>query len=161
MEVSPELILGIFGSITGLLGATGFIIQVLKYLKEKPKIEAEIMDVNHHYVSNQRNEKKYFLQFWISIRVRNKGDRGTTIGDSVFYFTVGKQQFKETIDLAMPLTGSKARIEPNDLEIIYLNLSHPTSYDKLPKQEKIPFKLVMHHSHGDIELQGTSKISES
>ena len=40
MEVSPELILGIIGSITGLLGATSFFIHVLKYLKEKPKIEA-------------------------------------------------------------------------------------------------------------------------
>jgi len=161
MEVSPELILGIFGSVTGLLGAASFFIYVLKYLKEKPKIEAEITDVYHYYHPNQRNEKKYFLQFSINIRVRNKGDRGTTIGDSVFYFTVGKQQFQLTEDPVSLLTSSKARIEPNDLEKIYLNLSYPTSYDKLPKQEQIPFKLIMHHTHGDIELQGTSKISES
>lgn len=161
MEVSPELILGIFGSIMGLLGATSFFIHVLRYLKEKPKIEAEVIDVNHYYTARGENETNYWLSFSINVRVRNKGDRGTTIGDSAFYFAIGKQQFPMIQERVFLSNGSRGRIEPNDLVKFYLNPSHPSSYDKLPKQEKIPFKLVMHHAHGVIELKGVSKISKS
>ena len=159
MEVSPELILAIFGSITGSLGATSFFIHVLEYLKEKPKIEAEVIDAYHRYHPRGENKNDYFLSFSINIRVRNKGDRGTTIGYAVFYYAIGKQQFQKTMDSVSLATGHKARIERNDLVRLYLGFDHLGSYNKLPKQEKIPFKLILHHAHGDITLKGITKIA--
>lgn len=66
------------------LGATSFFIHALKYLKEKPKIEAEVTDAKHYYTSRRENEADYFLTFQMTTRVRNRGDQGTTIGEATF-----------------------------------------------------------------------------
>jgi len=152
IAISLELILGIVGSVTGVMGATSLIIHILRYLKEKPKIEAELVDAKHYYSRRGENEKNYFLNLISETRVRNKGNRGTTIGKAVLNFVLGEEKHRMTQD-------TNDRVGPNDMVKICPRLDFLSSYDKAPKQEEIPFQLIFYHAHGRIVLEGTSKIT--
>jgi len=158
IAISLELILGIIGSVTGLMGATSLIIYILRYLKEKPKIEVELIDSKHYYQRRGEKEKNYFLGFSVESLVRNTGDRGTTIGYAELDFTVAKQHHKISESQIFLHGELPARVDPNDLVIIGLSFDFPSSYEVYPKQEEISFALTLHHAHGKIVLHGTSKM---
>jgi hypothetical protein len=158
MDISLELVLGILGSSTGI---AALVIQVLKYLKERPKIKAQIKEHKHFYQpivdsppytqSIGGSTSNYWLTFLIETLVRNKGDRATTIGDAILDFKIGKKEYRITTD------DLKVRVESNDLVRVrpqlamrFMNIS--------AKQEKILFKLTLVHTHGEIKLDGTSSI---
>ena len=52
----------------------------------------------------------------------------------------------------------KGRVGPNDMSKIRPHFELSSSYDKDPKQEEIQFKLTLVHTHGEVKLNGTSKI---
>lgn len=156
MAVSLELFLGILGSVTGLMGAAGLVIHVLRYLREKPKITAEIVKAQHFYGTQGGDKANDFLGFHIDILIRNKGYRGTTIGDSILLFTIGKKEHQIIEDYS--IANGSTRVYANDLVRVTPSLGFRSSYDIEPKQEKIPFKLTIPHTHGDIKLEGISDI---
>lgn len=155
MAISPELILGLWGSVTGTVSV---LILVLKYLKEKPKIEAELIDPKHYYQPRGKEQKDYFLTLSIGVRLTNTGDKGTTIGYAELDFKVGKQIYKAPQSQMFGRDERIARVGPNDMVEVHSDFDFPSSYDKDPKQEEIPFKLVLYHTHGEIKLEGISKI---
>jgi len=136
------------------------ILVILKYWKEKPKIEAELIDAKHYYQVLQYDEKDYVLMFQIRTQVKNKGDRATTIGKATLEFTIGNHDHKITQTHIVLSDGSKARVDPNDMVTVQPNLEHYSSYDKEPKQEEIPFKLTLIHTHRKEKLEGTSKLGD-
>ena len=150
IAISLELILGIIGSVTGVMGATSLIIHILRYLKEKPKIEVELVDASHYYQRRGENKKNYFLCFILETHVRNKGDRGTTIGEAILDFTLGEEKHRMTTDI-------NERVDPNDMVKIWPRFDFLSSYDKEPIQGEIPFRLIFYHARGQEVLEGTSK----
>jgi len=148
MEITLELALGILGSVTGV---SSLILEVKRYLKDKPRIEAEIVDTPRHSYYDQ--EDKCVLILVIRVRVRNKGNRAITIGEARLIATHGNQSVKLSCD------NVDERIEPNDLVSIELSFNHLFSFDQLLKQDAIPFELVLYHAHGEIKgLKGVSRV---
>jgi hypothetical protein len=153
MAISLELILGIIGSVTGLMGATSLLIQILKYLKERPRIEAKLLESKHHYQEDRESKTNYWLVFLIDSLVKNKGDRATTVAHATLDFKIGRKEYRIT-----SLQQVAGRIESNDMVEIRPSLSFSSSYNVLEKQERIPFKLILFHTHGEIRLESTSNI---
>jgi len=122
----------------------------LKYLKEKPRIEAELIEPRHYYSEDSGSKANYWLGFTLDTWVRNKGDRATTIGDATLKFKVGEKKYRITSD------DLRIRVDSNDMVKITPSLTSKYSYDMMEKQEKIPFKLILFHTHGEIKLEGIS-----
>jgi len=161
--LTPELILGIIGSVTGV---SALLLDLMRYLKEKPKIEAEVVDATHSFF-DLPDKNSRTLSFDVEVRIKNKGDKGITIGEAKTEITVGKElhvlsQKPKMISPYMPHEEDMAlRVEPHDLVTTTLTFYYDASIDKLPKQEEMPFKLFLPHAHGVIKgLRGISKITQ-
>jgi hypothetical protein len=135
------------------MGATSLFIQILKYLKERPRIEAKLLESKHYYQKNGESTTNYWLGFLIDSLVKNKGDRATTVAYATLDFKIGRKEYRITSQQQVP-----RRIESNDMVEIRPSLSFRSSYNVLEKQEKIPFKLILFHTHGEIRLEGISDI---
>jgi len=158
MAISLELFLGILGTVTGLMGAASLFIHILRYFREKPKIEAELQEAKHHYSSRGENEKNYFLTFITDSLVRNTGDRGTTIGYAELSFSIGKQQHTLSERSVLLQANRQARLGPNDMATLRVSFQLLSSYDVHPEQKEIPFELTLYHTHGETKLHGVSNI---
>lgn len=117
MAISLELILGIIGSVTGLLGATSLFIQILKYSKERPRIEAKLLKSKHYYEKAGESTTNYWLVFLIDILVKNKGDRATTVAYATLDFKIGRKESRITSQQVA------RRVESNDMVEIRPSLS--------------------------------------
>lgn len=127
MEISIELILGIIGSVTGV---TSLLIQILKYKKESPRIEAKLTKSKHHYQEDAQSKTGYRLIFVIDLLVTNKGDRATTIYNAILDFKIGQ---KETQITSIELNQ---RVDSSDTKQIRPSLSLSSSYGRLSKKER-------------------------
>jgi hypothetical protein len=163
--VTPELILGIVGSATGI---SSLLLSLKKYSKEKPQVTAEVVDATHRYrESRARNTRTVILD--VDVCIKNKGDKGITIGEAKMKVLLGKA----LLDLSQEPTATfgsisfpvdedlSVRIEPHDILTTTLSFSYESSLTKLPVEKEILFTLFLPHAHGEIKgLIGMSRLEE-
>ena len=155
MEISPELILGIVGSVTGI---SSLLIEFKKYLRDRPRIQAEIVNATHQYSHTEITAQ---LTFKVQVRIRNKGDKGITIGEVIFEAKTERgflRLSEEPSNILGDERGQPLRVSPNDdipADFEFVHFWTKLS-DKFPTKDEIPFVLILSHARGETRVKGTS-----
>jgi len=146
MEISIELLLGIIGSITGVLGTmVSTILYLMKYRKDKPILKVTAESCKHKVA---RSGKKTDLK--CKFIVSNKGHRGTTLNKlEVSLFDWNGNFHGQTRDLNIDVEGGSSK--PLDL---LFEFSPHFQYG-----QKIDCKFVLHHTHDKYRFSTYSKES--
>lgn len=147
MEISLELILGIIGTITGVLGtAVSTILYLLKYRKDKPILEVTTESCKHKVSIKGRK-----TDLRCGFVVKNKGDRDTTINKlEVSFLDSESIPHRQTKNLNVDLGGGLS--EP--LNILF-EFTPPFQYRK-----KFECNFVLYHTHGKHPFSKESEESD-
>ena len=159
--LSVELILGIIGTATGVLG---LIIHFVRLRKEKPVLKIEVTKCWHYTARNRNRQPTFRLE--LGFRIKNTGHYGTTLSkiEAVFHDS-GKRYLMEN-DLFQP---EQAHISPTlPVENLWIPPHKTTDTwsvflleGAVIKQEVLKCSFILHHTHGKETFKVTSPFSPS
>ena len=147
---TANLVLGIIGTVTGSLAV---IIHIWKFIKENPRLKAEILKCEHDYAVSQSGVTT--ISFWTDFMIKNIGDRGTSIIDIGLDFEEDRQKYhlKKQFFLSH-LTGEK-RIWVSPHETLDLKASFYQSL-QAKEREVIECHFNIYHTHGVVNIKTVS-----
>ena len=163
-KITTELVLGIIGTVTGILG---LIIHYTRLRKEKPNLETEITYCLHLFHMDNLHPN---LRFKVWFRINNKGDRGTTIHEVDLLSEPGGHECP-TKGILFHLVGTerlsigRIRVEANETTefVVYFIESEEWMRPYATKEksiESIDCKFIIHHTYGKEDVIGSSRIGK-
>jgi len=154
MSFPTELILGLVGTLTGILG---LFFHILKYRREKPRLEGGLDYCSHSYEEDA-------IKFKPIVDVRNIGSSPSTIFKTELWAQLialnPKDSGEEQIGVGGVDYKGIVRVEPNDTVELQPVIELPLLETFKPNQERIEFVLIIYHTLGDFVVDGVSKLTE-
>ena len=160
--LSPELILGIIGTATGVLG---LLIHFVRLRKEKPDLKTEVTNC-WHYTERNRNRPPTF-RLELGFRIKNTGHYGTTLSkiEAVFHDS-GKEYLMDSdlfqTEQEYPLTPT---LPVENLLIQPHRTTDTGSVFRLKgaviEQKVLKCSFILYHTHGKETFKVTSPFSPS
>ena len=148
--MSIELILGIIGTVTGILA---LVIHIIKLSREKPHLQVELIDCHHLFNPEKEPSTRWIMYFFPHFRIANLGDRSTTVSNIEVLFKINDKEYS-TPKGANYL--SPTRIDAHDTVDIQPQIY---SYDETIKEQKlIDAVFTIHHTHGKEKIKCTSEM---
>lgn len=168
--LSVELILGIIGTVTGVLG---LIIHFVRLRKEEPILEIEVTKCEHHTERNRNRQPTFCLE--LELRIKNTGHYGTTlskieavfdISDKRYYMESDLFQTEQAYILQPTLPVENLWIPPHkttDTGSVFLLKG---TVIKLPVEnlwirKVLKCSFILYHTHGKETFKVTSPFSPS
>jgi len=161
--LSLELILGIIGTATGIIG---LIIHFIRLRREKPIIKPEVIKCGHYLTRNKKHQPIFHLE--LELRIKNRGHHGTTLNkiEATFYDNE-KRYLMESIYF-QPCEGVRALMPTLPVENLWIG-PHKTTNTRcrfqlegeVIKQRILECSFILYHTHGKKTLRVTSPFSLS
>lgn len=131
--MSLELGLGL---ISLIVACAGLILHFVKFRKERPNLNIELVKCRHNPSSTKVKKTEFRLQFY----VHNRGDRATQLN------SLELQEHKPTHALGEAVEANKSLTQD-----CYFNISSRIADDK------VQCIFILHHTHGEKKFEVTSK----
>jgi hypothetical protein len=147
------LVLGIIGTVTG---AIALFISAWTYRNEAPHLKVTVKECKHK-ITLAADATNKTLYFWVTLLIKNQGDRGTRITDANISFNLGGKDycFRKKYFRGTKPDAESRWVEAHDT--IELSVDFYELYDGEEKNE-IECKLTLFHTHGPSEAGATSRI---
>jgi len=142
-----ELILGIVGTLTGILG---LVIHLTRIMRERPQLKVEIVRCQHHVATYKTGgqSKKVGTLIEVEMRVHNRGDWDTTLNDAQILikdYRSGKEKLK-TGGIEVP--GHTTRVLEHSFSVPGIEISD-SSADCV---------FILYHTHGKQRVTAVSNL---
>ena len=144
--MSIELILGLVGTVTGILG---LIVHIIKFRRERPHLKVEVIECTHEF--NQKWEPgDWKAIFHPSFRILNQGDRSTTVSKIELSFVINDKEFYTYQDHSKYYKPIDAHETVEVTAPLYI-------YSQTDEQGSIQCRFTIHHTHGKQIIECTSE----
>jgi len=146
-----ELILGVYASIIGTLS---LILYFIKLRREKPQLAVSFVKCSHTY--GKPAIKDWLLYFRPLIRIRNRGDRGTTVSTVELVFKLNNKEFTEVAEGRF-LENNKIKAH-DSVDLNALIYSYDERILEFQKKDRIKCTFTVIHTHGKETIECMSKM---
>lgn len=148
--MSIELILGFIGTITGIIG---LLLHYITFQKEKPRLKFELTKCEHSFYPARSHFRLDSV-----FRVRNVGDRGTTITKAGLSFKLDEKIYSVPYHCFITFPGANLVLslwidahETIDEFLTIFEIKGETI-----TQESLDCTFTLYHTHGKETIRGTS-----
>lgn len=160
--LSPELVLGIIGTVTGVLS---LVIHYVRLQREKPNIKPEVTECEHYLERRKDGQPTFHLI--LDLRIKNKGNQGTTLNkiEASFYDKQKRHLVESDLFQALDTVILRPALPVENLWIG----PHKTintrcrfiSEGEVIKQRVLECSFILHHTHGKVQFGVTSPVPSS
>jgi hypothetical protein len=159
LSFSVELVIGIIGIITAILS---LIVHLIRLRKERPRLEVEAIYGEHWFFNVDKDREKPIFRLNAGFRVKNLGDRGTTLHKAQLSFMIDNKQYSVQQDLFEIFPGPKfeTTVWINAHEITEIGIFFAHLEGETITQESIVCTFTLFHTHGKKKVQGISKMNK-
>ena len=144
-------ILGIIGTITGIIA---LFISYWTFRAERPRLTAKVLECHHSYTMVEGKKR---INFFATLEISNRGDRGTTINEVEVNFEIEGKKYSVKKDYFRGNKNDSKRrwIDPH--EIIELEPDFYYAVEMVETNKiNCTFKLI--HTHGSLSAKYVSEI---
>lgn len=159
MSLSVELFIGIIGIITAILG---LIVHLIRLRTEKPRLEVEAIYGEHWFFHADKDREKPIFRLDAGFRVKNSGDRGTTLHKALLSFVIDDKQYSTQQEVFEKFPGPefKTYVWIDAHEITEIGIIFASLEGEVITQESILCNFTLFHTHGKKKVQGISKMNK-
>jgi hypothetical protein len=144
-------ILGIIGTITGIIA---LFISYWTFRAERPRLTAKVLECKHSY---SMVEGKKRINFFTTLEISNRGDRGTTINEVEVNFEIEGKKYSIKKDYFRGQKVESKRRWINPHEIIEVEPDFSKEFG-MAETTKINSTFNIYHTHGSLKTKSVSEI---
>jgi hypothetical protein len=144
-------ILGIIGTITGIIA---LFISYWTFRAERPRLTAKMLECKHSY---SMIDGKKRVNFFTTLEISNRGDRGTTINEVEVTFEIDGKKFSIKKDYFRGQRVESKRRWINSHEIIEVEPDFSKEIE-MAETTKIDCTFNIYHTHGRVKTKFVSEI---
>lgn len=159
MSFPVEMAIGIIGIITGILG---LIVHLIRLRREKACLEVEAIYGEHWLFPADKDRERPVFRLDAGFKVKNLGDRGTSIHKAQVSFTVNGKQYSMQQEMFETFPGPefKTYVWIKAHEIMEIKIYFVQLMGEIITQESILCTFTLFQTHGKKTVQGISTMNK-